>query len=368
MDRFRQLCLMFVLMASLAWAQRQMSIAQLEQFIKSSIDLKHPDKQVADVVRTLKLSERLTASAIEDLQGKGAGPRTVEALKLLIAGSASLPVPAPPVTLAAIISEPPPPDAQLREILKEVTQNSLDYTKGLPNFICTQVTRRYVDGYGNGGFQLADTIQEQLSFVDGHENYKVVLVNNLAVNNIGHDQLGGTTSSGEFGTMLAEIFSPKASADIKWERWGTLRNRKTYVFAFRILQRNSEYRISDQSSGRSMIAGYHGLLYADVESKMVMRIKMDLDGLEDFPIQRVSLDLNYDFVDISGNKFVLPLKAELTSQAGRFSTRNDVEFRRYERFSADAKIIFDVPDELPKDQLEETPLLPPQPAAPAKKP
>jgi hypothetical protein len=366
MGRFHKHCLTLVLAASLAWAQRQMSIAQLEQFITSSINLKHPDKQVADVVRTLKLTERLTPGAVEDLQAKGAGPRTVEALKLLIAGSVSLPTPPPPVTTAAVITEPAPSEAQIREILKEVTQNSLDYTKGLPNFICTQVTRRYVDGYGNGGFQLADVIQEQLSFVDSHENYKVVLVNNLAVNNISHEQLGGTTSSGEFGTMLAEIFSTKAKADITWERWGTLRGRKSYVFAFRILQRNSDYRISHQDSGRSMIAGYHGLLYADVESKMIMRIKMDLDGLEDFPINSVSLDMNYDFVDISGNKFVLPLKAELTSHSGRYATRNDVEFRRYERFSADAKIIYDVPDELPKDQLEEQPTGPLGPPPPAR--
>jgi hypothetical protein len=345
-----------------------MNIAQLEQFITSSVNLKHPDKQVADIVKTLKLTERLTASTVEDLQGKGAGPRTLEALRLLIAGSANLPAAPPPVTLAAIITEPPPSDAQIREILKEVRQNSLDYTKGLPNFICTQVTRRYVDPYGNGGLQLADVVQEQLSFVEGKENYKVVLVNNLAVNNVSHNQLGGTTSSGEFGTQLAQIFSDKAKADIKWDRWGTLRGRKTYVFEFRVLQRNSEYMISHEGSGRSMIAGYRGLLYVDVESKMVMRIKMDLEGLEDFPINRASSDLNYDFVEISGNRFVLPLKAEVALQSGRYATRNDVEFRRYERFSADAKIIYDVPDELPKDQLEEQPIGPlgPPPPAPAK--
>lgn len=361
MDRFRKLCLAFVLGASFAWAQRQMSVSQLEQFIKSSIELKHPDKQVADVVKTLKMMERLTASAVEDLQGKGAGPRTVEALKLLIAGSASLPVAPPPVTDAQVIFEPPPSDAEIQAILREVTQNALDYTKGLPNFICTQVTRRRVDPYGNGNFQLADTIQEQLSFVDGKESYKVALVNNLAVQNVSHEQLGGTTSSGEFGTMLGQIFRPQTQAQITWERWGTLRGRKTYVFNFRVLQRNSEYSVADQSSGRQGIFGYHGLLYADVESKMIMRIKLDLDGLENFPINAVAEDLNYDMVDISGVPFVLPFKAEITSRSGRYATRNEIEFRRYSRFTAAAKIIFDVPDEIPQEQLEEQPAVPAKP-------
>jgi hypothetical protein len=265
-------------------------------------------------------------------------------------------VPPPPIKTSAVIFEPAPQEAELREILAEVTRNALDYTKSLPNFICTQVTRRSVDQFGNGAFRMADIIQEQLSFVDGKENYKVVLVNNLAVTNVGHDQLGGVTSSGEFGTMLSQIFDPKTKAQITWERWGTLRDRKTYVFYFRVLQRDSDYSVFDGQSGRRMIAGYHGLLYADVETKMVTRIKMDLDGMEDFPINAVALDLNYDFVDISGTQFLVPLRAELTSRSGRYATRNEVEFRRYSRFTADAKIIFDVPDEIPKDQLEEQPI------------
>jgi hypothetical protein len=89
---------------------------------------------------------------------------------------------------------------------------------------------------------------------------------------------------------------------------------------------------------------------------MVMRIKMDVDGLQNFPIQRISLDLNYDFVEISGRQYVLPLKAELQSASDRYASRNEVEFRRYSRFSADAQIIYDVPDEIPQDQLEEQPI------------
>ena len=118
----------------------------------------------------------------------------------------------------------------------------------------------------------------------------------------------------------------------------------------------SKCLILDRDSGREMIAGYHGLIYADPETKMVMRIKFDADGLQNFPINRVSLDLNYDFVDISGRPYVVPLKAELQSGAGSYASRNEVEFRRYERFSADATIIYDVPDQIPADQLEEQPI------------
>jgi hypothetical protein len=356
MWRLRQLAMLGLLAAACAWAQRQMSVAQLEQFIKSSLELKHPDRQVADVVKSIRMTQRLDAATVENLQGLGAGPRTLEALRALMAASAGLPAPPPAAPPPPVFILPPPSETEKRAILAEVTRNALEYTDNLPNFICTQVTRRHVDPTGNGAWRLVDTIQEQLSFVDKKEDYRVVLVNNLAVQNVSHEQLGGTTTSGEFGTMLHAIFKPETQTEFQWERWATLRGRRTHVFSFRVLQRNSEYSIYDANSGRSMIGGYHGFIYADAETRMVMRIRMDVDGLENFPIQRVSLDLNYDFVDISGRQYVLPLKAEIHSGSFRYASRNEVEFRRYRRFSADAKILFDLPEEIPREQLEEQPI------------
>ena len=53
-------------------------------------------------VKRLKLTNRLDAGTVEDLQGLGAGPRTLAALRELITASASLPVAAP-------VAPPPPP-------------------------------------------------------------------------------------------------------------------------------------------------------------------------------------------------------------------------------------------------------------------
>jgi hypothetical protein len=250
---------------------------------------------------------------------------------------------------------PPPSEAEQKKILAEVTKNALDYTKNLPNFICTHVTRRYQGLPGAKGWRIADTVQEQLSFSDGKEDYKVVLVNNLPVTNITHEQLGGTTSRGEFGTRLHEIFRPESKAEIHWSRWATLRGRRMHVFDYTVLQKNSDYLIHDGESGREMVGGYHGSFFADAETLSVMRINMEVDGLEDFPIKQVKLTLDYDLIDISGKDFVLPLRFELTSDSPRYSSRNNVEFRRYNKFTADATIIVDPEDEIPQDQLEEKP-------------
>ena len=71
---------------------------------------------------------------------------------------------------------------------------------------------------------------------------------------------------------------------------------------FACSQLHSQYSIYSEAVKRTVIAGYHGLVYADRDTSMVMRIKMEVEGLPlDFPIQSVDLDINYDFTKISGS-------------------------------------------------------------------
>ncbi|MEP7352304.1 MAG: hypothetical protein ABI824_03645, partial [Acidobacteriota bacterium] len=339
-------------------AQRQLDVVHLQQFVKSAVQLKQPDRQVADQVKAFKMTQKLDAATVEDLQSLGAGPQTVAALKTLMTASANLTV-APPVAAAsAPPTIPPPSPSEQKAVLDQVRQNALEYTAKLPNFICAQITKRQVDQNGNNTWRLVDTIHEQLSFADRKETYKVVTINNLPVTNMDHDKLGGTTSSGEFGTMLYDIFKPETEAEIKWDRWATLRGRRMHVFEFQVRQVRSDYSIFDGPSGRRTIAAYKGVIYADAETKMVMRIKFDCQGLEDFPITAVSVDMNYDTFDIGGNKYVLPMTASVQSKAGRFGNRNEVQFRLYQKFDTGATIIFDTADEIAPDQLEEKPATP----------
>jgi hypothetical protein len=352
----------FGLCAGLAWAafaQSRMTVDQLVSFVRSSVQLHHDDRQIADYIKkNVKLANRLNARTVEDLQGLGAGPQTVNALRGLITGSAALPeaVPAPPKPVVPGI--PAPDSIEQKRILEEITENARNYSQNLPNFLCLQVTRRYGDNSGLENYRLIDTIAERLSYFEQKEDYKVVSVNGIPVTGgMKHEQLTGATSSGEFGSMLRDIFSAGTETEFNWERWATLRGRRMYVFNFRVHQSRSNYSIYADSVKRTVIAGYHGLIYADRETGMVMRIKMECDGLPlDFPIQSVDLDLNYDFTKISGREFLLPLKSEIHSREGKFLVKNEVEFRLYNRFGTESTIQFgDVPDELPAESTKEQP-------------
>ena len=353
-------CVCLLLAVSVAArAQPAVSVDQLVSFVTSAVQSRQDDKKVAEKVQAVKLSNRLDGKTVQELQRLGAGQKTVAALQKLIETSASLPA-AAPAPVSAPAEFPPPAPAELKTILAEIQENAVNYTKNLPNYICSQYTKRHIDPTGTESWRLADTVLEQLSFVDQKENYKVMMVDDkMVTNNLTHEKLGGAKSSGEFGSILHTIFDPETQTEFTWERWTSLRGqdgrlRPTYVFAFRVSQ--PRYSILHETSKRTVTVGFHGQVFADRGTKAVMRVQMECDGIPpDFPIQSVKLILYYDIVDIAGQNFVLPLQSEVRSREGKFLAWNEVSYHSYHKYSADASISFGPPDEIPAEKLKEQP-------------
>jgi hypothetical protein len=366
-NRFLVYLLAGTIWASHAAAQMKLTVNQLMTFIESSIRLKHEDRKVAEYLKKVKLTEKLEDRMVEVLMGKGAGPHTINALRTLAAESAALPKAAPPPAKPAPVVIPPPSEQEQKEIIEAVRQYALSYTKRLPDFICTQVTRRYYDPSGLEFWQRADVITERLSYFEQKEDYKVVLINSRPAEGVSHDQLGGATSSGEFGSLLKEVFEPESETYFRWDRWATLRGRRTHVYNYMVSQPKSKWRIEYQKT-MSIIPGYRGLIYVDAQTLAVLQITLDaVDIPPAFPVQQARTTLAYDFIKIGEMEHVLPLRAEVRMREGRNLVKNEVEFRMYRKFGAEAVIKFDTPDALPEDVLMEQPVTPPAPQ-PAKPP
>lgn len=362
----KRLLLVAVCAGLAASAQMKLSVEQLKEFIRSSVALKQDDRKVAEYLKKIKLTSQLDASTVEDLQGLGAGPRTVEALKSLMTATVSLPKAVPPPPKPQYVPPPSPTSEEQGQVLQDAKEYALHYTARLPDFICTQVTRRYVDPTGLESWIQQDTITERLSYFDKHEDYKVVLYNSRPVE-MSHDKLGGATSSGEFGSVMREIFEPDSETRFEWERWGTLRGRRMHVFSYRVQQSRSKYSIYSEEVKQRIIAAYHGLIYVDRESSSILKITLQTEDIPaGFPVREVNLSLDYDHVSISDRDFTLPLKAVLTSRQGaKFLNRNEVEFRMYRKFTAESVIKavdVETPDALPAEATKEQ-----SPAAASKK-
>jgi hypothetical protein len=336
-----------------AAGEQNMTVAQLVMFIRSSVQLKQPDRQVAEYLRRIKLTDKLDDRTIEDLQSLGAGAKTVAALRELGEASANLTVAPPPPPPPVYVPPPPPDSVEQAKIIDQTREYALNYTKQLPNFICVQVTRRDIDPTGSGGnWYHSDTITARLSY-NGTENYEVILHNDQPVTNANMRQFGGTSSEGEFASMMAEIFEPQTHTEFSWDHWGKLRGRKTYVFAYDVQQEFSHYRVEAEGA-ETIVPAYRGLVYIDEDTKMVVKIVMKpYDMPSTFPIHDITTSLDYDFETIGDQQYMLPLKSVLTSKRDRQMSKNDIEFRMYRKFGTESSIKFETPDPLPEDQTKE---------------
>ncbi len=336
-----------------AAAQMRLTVDQVVSFVKSSIRLGHKDGEVAKHLRNVQLTERLSPSVVEDLQGLGAGPKTLEALNALVAASVALPRVAPPAE-NKLPSMPPPPREEQQRIIEKVRDYALNYTHRLPDFICTQVTRRYADPSGLEFWHKIDTVTAKVTYFEQKEDYQVILVNNRPVN-MTMDELGGSTSTGEFGTMMKEIFDPQTQATFQWERWGRLRGRLTHVYRYFVPQERSKWTISWERRLRT-IPAYQGLVYVDKDTLQVTRITLEAVNIEpSFPVQQAATVLDYDYVDIAGRQYLLPLKFKMQMRQGKMLVKNEVEFRSYRNFGAEAVITFETPEPLPEEMVTEQP-------------
>jgi len=337
------------------------------------------DRELAAFLDKVKLTEKLEDREIEDIQGQmRVSPLTLKALRKLAEASASLAaaaVVAPPPKPKPI---PPPSSEEQAAIIGDARQYALNYTDNLPDFICTQVTRRFaapVPGSKGGGpsggeprWQALDTLQIRLSFYEKREQYKVVLLNNAVVNQ-DYEKVGGSKSFGEFGSMMREIFEPSSETRFDWDHWGTLRGKRVMAFQYHVRLDRSKFQLVVEESKLRITTAYHGLIEVEPDTHAVVRITAEAENIpSDFPIKETTDVLDYDYQELSGQTFLLPLKSQVLLTGMDFMNRLDQEFRLYRKYSADSEIKFDA-DPLPplSDDKTKESKDPGTPAAPGKK-
>ena len=341
--RIRLTICSFLLCAG-AFAQ-SLTVDQLVGMVRSNIKLKTTtDKdQAAYLLKNVHLTQKLDDKTIEELQSEGVGPRTIGALKTLAAASASMPVAEikkvePPPLPAA---EPPPSREQQQKVLDEAREYALNYSKGLPNFICAQNTRRYGDPTGAGNYRQIDNVLARLTYYDQHEKYETLTVNDKPTTQA-YESIGGSISTGEFGSMLMGIFDPQTDAQFSWSAWRTLGIHKAYVFKFSVDQPHSRWQIEDRESHTKISPAYNGFVWIDVKDNSVLEFTMTaIDLPSTFRITEADTRMHYDTADIGGLAFVLPSRAVMHLRSGKDDQKNEITFHNYHKYTADSSLKFD---------------------------
>jgi hypothetical protein len=157
----------------------------------------------------------------------------------------------------------------------------------------------------------------------------------------------GSWSEGEFASSLNALLSRSSASEFRNKRAVTIVNRPAYKYDYTIDQPRSAWRLTTQ--GQAYQAGYGGSVWIDQETFRVLRIEMSARELpRSFPIDTSESSLDYDFVLIGSQKYLLPVHSESLScwRDTAHCARNVIDFRNYRKYTADSSITFDatVPD------------------------
>ncbi len=226
------------------------------------------------------------------------------------------------------------------DLLEKTKEWAGGFTSGLPNFVCQQFTTRYTEVSRSEGWQAQDVITAKILYEDGKEDYRDITVGGKKTSKTMLD-LGGTTSTGEFASMLASLFDPGRNTDFKFYRTASTHDGEAAIYDFKVSLPRSDWTIS--IGGQLLRPAYSGSIWVDKATAQVRRIELQADNVpKDFPLDEIQSAIDYEQVNLGTAKFLLPTRAEnLSCQRGSsFCTKNTIEFRDYHKYSGESTVVF----------------------------
>lgn len=223
-------------------------------------------------------------------------------------------------------------------VIGKAQERAFEFIENLPNFICDQITMRSISKTLKPDWKLQDRIQVELIYTNGKEDYRNIRVNGKPLKR-GSPEDTGTWSTGEFGSVLADLFAPETDAQFTFKRVSEIGGVQARLYDYRVAKQNSHW---DIRIGRSVKPAYRGSVWIDPASGHTLRIEMNTRSLpQDYEVDTVETTIDYSWVPISGRKYLLPVKSEnLACFRGTFNcTLNEIDFRNYRKFSVESQVL-----------------------------
>ena len=241
-----------------------------------------------------------------------------------------------------------PSDAEATALIEKSREKALAYTRSLPDFVCSEVVRRYRDSRpqtirGRTGGRMSmpaemrwtptDKLTVKLSYFQQREEHRLVLVNDRPTNRP-YESLAGGIETGEFGGTLQGIFDPATSTTFRWESWKNVRRHRAALFAYQVDRAHSRYMVASGVPGdiHHAVVGFHGEMEVDSETGEVLHFTYAADDIPgEVNLDRVITSVEYDFAEVGGRSYLLPARCETEIRSPGLSVKNDMEFREYRK-------------------------------------
>jgi hypothetical protein len=244
-------------------------------------------------------------------------------------------------------------EAEAAEVLEKARENTRAIVEEMPDFVVKQLITRSDAYAGTGNWKPYDNLVIAVSYsAEKGEQYRVMARNGAPVNDSttasSYHGLDGATSGGEFVEDLQKIFRPESKTLFKLLTTDVERGRRAIVYEYEILIENNK----DGGVGlkgpvySSSPAGEKGRIWIDRDTNRVLRVEYKATNIDPaFAVKAVSKTIEYDMVDIAGEKYLMPIMSDFrgtVAGSGKlFESRNLIRFRNYQKYGSEVRILDD---------------------------
>jgi hypothetical protein len=235
---------------------------------------------------------------------------------------------------------------KLDPMIRKAADAALDFTETLPSYVVQEMIGRYQSESNPPSWHPLDVVTTNLVYDQGKEDYRDFKINGKAVDKDKKiEDLGGAWSTGEFGTVLIDLFSPATAADFRYQRDSRASGVMAKLYTFEVDREHSHWSIHMASQTYS--PAYRGSVWIDPETARVLRIEMQAYGFpEKFPSDHVESAVDYEYTRLGDlKKYLLPVHAEtlMCQRGSSVCSRNAIDFRNYHKFTGESDITFGTP-------------------------
>lgn len=245
------------------------------------------------------------------------------------------------------------------EVLTKSREATLAAVGDMPDFVVKQLIQRAYAYAGTGTFRNSDRLIVGVSYRStGEEEYKVLSVNGAIQNNPEskktYEEVGGTSSTGEFVTVLATIFKPESNTTFEAIDSDVVRGRKTITYDFFVEKEKARQSITCTGiTAQTTLSGIKGKIWIDRENFRVMRIESEATDIPaSFPCTAARRNIEYDWTTILDEKHLLPVLSDVRitfrDKSRLLESRNLIRFREYQKFGTEVKVIEE--DDVPVEE------------------
>jgi hypothetical protein len=252
------------------------------------------------------------------------------------AGPAAAPAAAGPAAGKERIPARRLPEAEA--LIEKARNATFDFIDNLPNFICDQTTKRYDSKTLKPVWKYKDRVEVELMFTGGKEDYRNVRMNGKALKK-GAPEDSGQWSTGEFGSILADIFDPQTHTRFKLRGDSTASGMKAKEYEFSVALADAHWTIR---MSYSVKPAYSGAVWIDPESGRALRVEMGTKSLPtDYPVDKVEAFVDYEWVKIGEKQYLMPVRSQnLACETHMFNcTKNEIEFKNYRKFNVESQVL-----------------------------